>query len=653
MERLTQGRETAETPTKFGVAKLLYAALFVLIHPLLLLIWAARTSAVVALPPIHSLTGGLAATAVGLLLMALGMAALWRLGGGLPMNAFPPPRYVSRGIYSVLSHPIYVGFAFVCVGVAIASGSASGLWLVSSAVILASAALVLGYELPDMRRRFGNSLPERRLLPPDDETPPTVLDRLRCYLTVLLPWLILYEATVALGIPSDAKVAYFWFESRLTVWPWTEIFYGSVYLVVLMAPLLVRTRHNLRWFSNRALLSMLQVFPVYLVVPLIAPPRPFDSAGALGWWLNFDRAHDSAAAAFPSYHVIWAFLAAAAISTNRRHRWLGTVWALLVSASCITAGMHALVDVLAAFVVVWIVEHMDEVWEFVRSSSEVIANSWHEWRIGPVRIINHGAYAAAGVFVGILIIDTLLGPGHSAIPISIYVGGTVGAALWSQWIEGSPALLRPLGFYGGMLGTALGGIAAARLSGTSIWAVLSALVVAAPWIQGIGRLRCLVQGCCHGRPSNDRIGIRYAQAQSRVCRIASLRGVPLHPTPLYSLLWNVLVALAVTRLYLLHTTAAMVGGVYLVLSGIGRFVEEAYRGEPQTPTVCGLRLYQWIAIASVACGAFITTIIAAPLTAQPVPHPSSILVASACGLFAWFVTGIDFPDSNRRFARLT
>jgi hypothetical protein len=97
----------------------------------------------------------------------------------------------------------------------------------------------------------------------------------------------------------------------------------------------------------------------------------------------------------------------------------------------------------------------------------------------------------------------------------------------------------------------------------------------------------------------------------------------------------------------------MVAGVYLILSGAGRFVEEAYRGEPQTPTVCGLRLYQWLAIASVACGAVITTISDAPRTAPPVPHPSSIVLASVCGLCAWFVTGVDFPDSIRRFARLT
>jgi hypothetical protein len=119
------------------------------------------------------------------------------------------------------------------------------------------------------------------------------------------------------------------------------------------------------------------------------------------------------------------------------------------------------------------------------------------------------------------------------------------------------------------------------------------------------------------------------------------------------LLWNVVVALLLTRIYFLHTTASMVGGIYLILSGLGRFVEEAYRGEPQTPIIYGLRLYQWFAIASLILGACITTIEGAPLTSRPVPHLSSLFVAFGCGVAAWFVTGVDFPESHRRFARLT
>jgi len=639
--------------SKLAAAKLLYGLLFAVVLPALLVNWAARTRDVVPLREIHSLPWGLAAAGTGALLMVLGMASLWRLGGGLPMNAFPPPRYVSGGVYRVFSHPIYVGFAFLCVGISIAEASASGLWLVSPVAILASAALVLGYELPDMQARFGEAFPKQRLLPADAETRPTLLERGRCYLTVLLPWLLLYEAVVALGIPMDAKIAYLPFERQLPVLPWTEIVYASVYPIVVLVPLIVRTRHDLRWFSSRGLFAMIIVFPLYLAVPLIAPPHPFVAHSALGLLLNFDRAHDGAVAAFPSYHVIWAFLAAEVMGRNRWQRWLWRVWAILVSASCLTVGTHALVDVLAAFLVVWIVVRMETVWSFLRTTAETIANSWSEWRIGPLRIINHGAYAASGVFIGILIIDTLLGPGQSAIPISIYAGGTVGAALWAQWIEGSPALLRPLGFYGGMIGTMIGGILAALLLGTNVWVVLAALVVAAPWIQGLGRLRCLVQGCCHGRPADDRVGIRYVHARSRVCRMASLRNVPIHATPLYSLLWNVFVALIIARLYFLHSTTAMVAGVYLILSGLGRFVEEAYRGEPQTRIIGGLRLYQWMAILSVVSGACITAVTTAPVTLSPEPHASSIWVAAACGVLAGLVTGVDFPESNRRFARLT
>lgn len=642
-----------ETVRKVAAAKILYGCLFVLVLPVLLIIWAVRTDSVVNLPAVHSPTWGMAAGGAGILLMALGMASLWRQGGGLPMNAFPPPRYVSGGIYRAFSHPIYVGFAALCFGVSIAFGSASGLWLVTPTLILASAALVLGFELPDMLARFGDAFPKQRLLPADDERPPTAVDRIRCYLTVLLPWLLLYEAIISLGIPADAKIAYLPFESRIPVWQWTELLYASVYVTGALVPLIAKTRHELRWFSSRGLLSMAIVFPVYLTVPLVAPPRLFVSDTTLGLLLNFDRVHDGATAAFPSYHVIWAFLAAEVLGRQRWAKWLARTWAFLVSTSCLTTGMHAFVDILAAIFVLWIVLRAEPIWNFVRSRAEAIANSWQEWRIGPVRIINHGAYAAVGVFLGIVIIETLLGPGKTSIPVSIYAGGTIGAALWAQWIEGSPALLRPLGFYGGMIGTVLGGILAARLSATNFWFVLSALVVAAPWIQGIGRLRCLVQGCCHGRPADSNIGIRYHHPRSRVYRIDSLRGIPIHPTPMYSLLWNIVVALFVTRLYLLHTTTAMVAGVYLILSGLGRFVEEAYRGEPQTRVFGGLRLYQWIAIATVVVGAFITTLTSTPLTPQPVPYASSITWAAVCGIFAWIVTGVDLPDSNLRFSRLT
>ena len=106
------------------------------------------------------------------------------------------------------------------------------------------------------------------------------------------------------------------------------------------------------------------------------------------------------------------------------------------------------------------------------------------------------------------------------------------------------------------------------------------------------------------------------------------------------------------RLWSLHVEAQFLCGVYLALSGLGRFVEESYRGEPQTPIVARLRIYQWIAVATLAAGAIITAV--GRSAALPPAHLDTASVAAAAGfaLLTWFALGVDFPASQKRFARL-
>jgi hypothetical protein len=95
-------------------------------------------------------------------------------------------------------------------------------------------------------------------------------------------------------------------------------------------------------------------------------------------------------------------------------------------------------------------------------------------------------------------------------------------------------------------------------------------------------------------------------------------------------------------------------GAYLMLSGLARFMEEAYRGEPQTIQWFCLPMYQVLAIACVVTGAFLTTLGGAPAPSpEPVLDPGVILAAVATGAAYWFVMGVDFPESHRRFARLS
>jgi membrane-associated phospholipid phosphatase len=634
------------------LSKVFYGALFVVVLPLAMVLWAHGTRDVVHLAALHSPALGAMLFALGVAATLTGMISLWRYGGGLPMNAFPPPRYVEKGIYGLVPHPIYGGFVIACAGVAIYFGQASGLWLVTPAVALASAALVLGYELPDLRNRFGVRA-FSLWLPMDRPEAPTLLERFRVYLVVLLPWLALYELLWRLGGADGAVSTYLPFESRLPVMEQTEILYASTYLVVVLTPLLAVSGRALRRFALRGLIAMGLIFPLYLLLPVFVPPRPFTPATFMGQLLMLERTPYSGIAAFPSFHVVWAMIAASALAEGRRRKKIfWWTWAVLVAASCVTTGMHSIADVLAGIVAYVLVVRAREIWIGILRVAEWIANSWKEWRIGPVRIINHGGYAAAAAFVFIGLINALLGPGLELLTISIFICGIIGAALWAQWVEGSPALLRPLGFYGGVLGATVGGCFALWMP-VQLWVAFAAMCIATPWLQGIGRLRCLVQGCCHGRATETVPGIRYTHPRTRVCQLAHLAGVSVHATPVYSILWNVVVGAALLRLLEVHSSATFICGASYLLTGAGRFVEEAYRGEPQTRIIFGLRLYQWIAVLTIVAGAVMTCIHGPAMPQSFNWRISSILVAVGCGAAAWFVTGIDFPESSRRFARLT
>jgi prolipoprotein diacylglyceryltransferase len=181
---------------------------------------------------------------------------------------------------------------------------------------------------------------------------------------------------------------------------------------------------------------------------------------------------------------------------------------------------------------------------------------------------------------------------------------------------------------------------------------MASFAMAAPWIQAIGRLRCLVQGCCHGKPSSENIGIRFTHPNSRVNKISGLAGIPLHPTQLYSIGTNIITGLVLIRLFNIGIPASFIIGIYLILNGTGRFVEESLRGEAQTPYWAGMRIYQWIAIINILFGILFTAL---PGREELVFQPNllSLFLAIGMGILVTIASGVDFPDSNVRFARLT
>jgi prolipoprotein diacylglyceryltransferase/protein-S-isoprenylcysteine O-methyltransferase Ste14 len=620
------------------LGKILYGALFVAVLPGLLILWAGGAQPNVSLPPYGSALLGGAITVGGFGLMFAAMLQLWRHGGGLPMNAFPPTSMVSRGVFHWLPHPIYTGFVAMCLGISMTAGSAAGLWLVTPSMLLACTGLVLGYERLDLKRRFGATL---RLLPANDTTAPSNGDRIRFFLVVIIPWLALYEFSANMGVPGMAFRLKF--EDDLPIYAWTALIYQTSYVSVALAPWCARTQRDLRQLMISAWVSMAVVFPIYWIIPSSAPRRPLEDNTWMAHLLDRERNTYPPTAAFPSFHVLWAIF----VGRLLRPRWLGATYAASVAVSCITTGMHYIPDVIASFVIAPLLIKPQRARKELLRLTEWVANSWREWRLGSVRIINHGFYAGAAAFIQVAIVTAAIGPGREWKVLVTAGAGLLGAGAWAQWVEGSSLLRRPFGFYGGLIGVGI-----ACLFFEERWTLLGAHCLSAPWMQAIGRLRCLVNGCCHGAPAPPEAGIRFMHARSRVTRLAGLAGVAVHPTQLYSILSNTLLGLVLFRLWFSGCPLSLICGVYAIGNGIARFVEEAYRGEPQTSMVWGLRLYQWIAVGSAITGAVLTTL---RWPGAPVLTPSvlGVLWALAFAAISAAAMGVDFPETNRPLARLT
>ena len=450
------------------IGRLLYGGLFVVVVPLSLAAWAISLEPVVPLGAAHAPRLGALVAVAGLVLLGLGIVDLITRGQGLPMNAFPPRVFVRSGIYRWLRNPIYVGFGLLMTGVSLVTASAAGLWVVTPVTVLAMLALVWGYERHDLLARFGPAGLEAPLLslPRAVARRPSAAERAAVYLWVMVPWLIAYFSVQALGPAPDAFSLALPFELAWPVVQWTEALYVSAYLFVPTAPLLALSARGLRRLAVSGAAGTIVVTLLWLVVPVTATNRPFDADGVLGQLLAWEQATSRGVAAFPAFHVLWALLVAELWADNGRVSgrpvWpvLGWTWAVAIAASTLTTGMHTLLEVIAAVVLFVPLRDPDATLESIRQATERLANSWREWRIGPVRVINYGAYAAAAAGVGTLVAGSALGANPEAV---VWVGLCilVGAGAWAQWLEGSSRLLRPFGWYGGVLGATAGAFSAA------------------------------------------------------------------------------------------------------------------------------------------------------------------------------------------------
>ena len=145
-------------PVNTFIAKFLYSFLFIVLLPLSLFLWASKLDELIMLPVPRSEPAAIGSIAFGGSLMVKGMLDLLIWGKGLPMNIFPPKKFVTRGIYAWFSHPIYLGAALLSIGLSLWFLSSGGLYIVTPVLILAMFSLVCGYEHFAISKTFGESV---------------------------------------------------------------------------------------------------------------------------------------------------------------------------------------------------------------------------------------------------------------------------------------------------------------------------------------------------------------------------------------------------------------------------------------------------------------------------------------------------------------
>ena len=149
------------------------------------------------------------------------------------------------------------------------------------------------------------------------------------------------------------------------------------------------------------------------------------------------------------------------------------------------------------------------------------------------------------------------------------------------------------GVWGGLLAYFPLAIAATLLLARKKKAALDLIALSVPIPWAMGKLGCLFNGCCHGKPCSLPWAITFPEGAG-----ASLVGVPVHPTQVYEILLMGLLVLVFRRLRGERWRGTMLlwfVGIY----GIGRATIDFFRGDADHLTYIGpITLTQMICLAA-------------------------------------------------------
>jgi phosphatidylglycerol:prolipoprotein diacylglycerol transferase len=242
--------------------------------------------------------------------------------------------------------------------------------------------------------------------------------------------------------------------------------------------------------------------------------------------------------------------------------------------------------------------------------------------LGFFKLPSYGVLVALGVVVGLLTLNRranragLDGPRLVDIALWIVIWALIGAKGLLVLVEAprylsNPAellgLLRAGGvFLGGFFAAVVAGIVLFRRSKLPALVAMDAIIPSLAVGHAIGRLGCLMAGCCWGRVCELPWAITYTDQQA-AANVGTPLHVALHPFPVYAALFNFGLYALLEWLYARRPDPGTVFATYLVVYGAGRSLLEMTRGDAARGFVLSgaLSTSQLIGIVMIALGAWL------------------------------------------------
>lgn len=149
---------------------------------------------------------------------------------------------------------------------------------------------------------------------------------------------------------------------------------------------------------------------------------------------------------------------------------------------------------------------------------------------------------------------------------------------WQYYLENPSQILNfeGLGVYGAVIGIIIAVVIYCRVHKLSVWLMGDIIAPGALVGMAIGRVGCIINGCCYGLPTTLPWAIIYVNPNS----YAPL-GIPLHPTQVYHIIWNMAAFGVIWSLRRRMKPEGALFFLYLALYAAGDLIVRFFReGEP-------------------------------------------------------------------------